>query len=74
MSLSCTISESLGYLSFGVVCVILRLAIWVQCRFVTGQTDRRTDGQNIVLCGVGFVILRLAVLVQYWRTIRLSSE
>jgi len=32
---------------YGVVCVILRLAVLVQCRLATdGQTDRRTDGRT----------------------------
>jgi len=34
-------------LSYGVVCVITRLAILVQCRLVTDrQTDKRTDGHT----------------------------
>jgi len=29
---------------YGIVCVILRLAVLVQCRLMTdGQTDRQTD-------------------------------
>jgi len=40
----------LPVLSQGVVCVILRLAVFVQCRLVTDrqidrQTDRQTDGR-----------------------------
>jgi len=34
-------------LSWGVVCVILRLAVVVELRLVTdGQTNRRTDGRT----------------------------
>jgi len=37
----------LPWLSYGVVCVILNLAILVQCRLVTdGPTDRQTDGRT----------------------------
>jgi len=44
MTFGVRILESPGYqLSYGAVCVILRLAVLVQCRLVTdGQTDGRT--------------------------------